>query len=158
MTMKLQSGLAILLCLSPLGISFKPIGREISLYSPSVYEDIESALASGTPIPIDLVPEDLAEELPGISSSTVENLYSSIKHHCKERAKGGDPPHWNWTAVKGIGEVRAELLKRFFLPPICISGEFQPLSSEYSHPGAEALLRDQVVRQVPHHVPATRPK
>ena len=106
--------------------------------------DPESALAMGFKVPVDLVPEDLIDDLPNVPHSLSNPLLEEAKHFCKE----GSPKKWRYSDIKGIGETREERLNEYLLPPACIRSEFQPLSSEYSLPGAEALLRHQASEEV----------
>jgi hypothetical protein len=84
--------------------------------------DPESSLAYGHPLPIDLTPQDLLEEIRGIPANVVEAALTAAKDYCDKRA--GSRPEWRWDDIRGVGEKRQQILMPLVNPPSCIRSSY----------------------------------
>ncbi|MCI5064465.1 hypothetical protein MRY87_01935 [bacterium] len=102
----------------------------------------ESALALGISLPVDLVPDDLLEEFPGISGKTVQKIRTTTEHFCTEPTSATEhiAAPFQWESVPGIGEKKGALLSRFLAPPACAEPQLLPPTPLWSTPGAEEAI------------------
>jgi hypothetical protein len=88
-----------------------------------VATDPESSLAYGHPLPIDLPPQDLLEEMRGIPTNVVNAALAAAKEYCDKQA--GSRPEWRWDDIRGVGVKRQQILMQLVSPPSCIRSSYR---------------------------------
>ena len=112
----------ILLLITGIAVRIFHTSPNISSHSLLVATDPESSLAYGHPLPIDLPPQDLLEEIRGIPTNVVYEALIAAQEYCDNEA--GTRPEWRWNAIRGIGEKRQQILMRLVTPPSCIRSSY----------------------------------
>jgi len=92
---------------------------------PTVATDPESSFAFGHSLPVDLPPEDLLEEIRGVPSRVVQALLVTAKEYCAISPE--TRPEWKWEQTRGVGDKRAEILRKFLQPPSCMRSNYTRL-------------------------------
>jgi hypothetical protein len=112
----------ILLLITAIAVRIFYTSPNISSRRLLVATDPESSLAFGHPLPIDLPPQDLLEEIRGIPTNVVDAALTAAQEYCDKRA--GTRPEWRWDDIRGVGEKRRQILMRLVSPPSCIRSSY----------------------------------